>query len=1019
MQDTYSKSGNHALRINGMDNLAFQTWEATQGWRYATSAEAFTPAADRLAGAENLHAVVQLQFLDASSNLLKTYESPWFTTNIAAGAWSNLQAVGAAPSGSRYGRTLVGLFGDADGFAGSVWFDDATQTVVSTTGTVAGLLGNPGFDDGPTGNAYDLQEDEDLPFWEWLGGTNAGFVTDSYKYDNGQSLAITYPENMMAQSFVVSTGYTYAFEGYLYTPAAEKLEGSAYGVLIVEYYQDGALISSAESDHFTSSSPSNEWVRFSVSHRAPWAGNTVTCRVLCAIMGSSGGYDGAVYFDGLSVTGSYVGATNVQAGSVWNPGFEYTEPGTVLEGVDSWTALGDAGVISDDYSRSGDNSLRIYGPETLISQDWEATEGWKYASAAWAYTPVADRLAGDPELHAVVIMQFFDGTGTNMLISYESPWFTTGTVAGVWSNLEVIGVAPRGSVYGRTLVGLLGPSDGFGGSVYFDDVTQRVVSTSGTMSGLLHNPGFDDGPSGNAYDLQETNDLPYWQWTGGTNAGFVARDYKKNAEQAFVITYPLNNVAQDWTAEGGRAYKAEGYLFTPASAKFDTDGTSFGRIELSFFLDGDDEADVDSAAVSASFGADQSADTWVYFAVTGIAPYASAVTGRVTCTIACTGDPEEDEDLAGVIYFDQLTLTEIALTADVAVAIADLPDPARVGQELTYSISVTNKGPQTAGNVAIVSILPEGVSFDSCNVSAGSYDISDDTITCTMGNLASGATGGVVIVVIPEAAGTITNAVSATTSSTDPVNGDNRAEAATVVLAPNRPPEITLPGPHTLPVGATTSFVVSASDPDHDPGLTLENTQAPAGATFDGTNFTWTAGAAFSGTTNLLLFVADDGQGADNSVVSNSTVIIVPYDWDSDSQDDGWEWAMFGTLAWGPNDDVDEDGALNWQERIAGTHPNLAASVFKVLKVTSPNGSTNHQVKVATEPERKYTIYFADQNLSNGTPWSAFADTNFGVWIETRLTSTNYTFTDDEGAGTTGGAPASGRRVYRVRVEWP
>ena len=1018
--DTYKKSGMTALKLLAPNNFVQQDWSATQGWRYASSAFAFTPSADRFSGASNLHAIVQMIFLDASSNTLLTYESSWFMTNATANVWTNLQVAGTAPAGTKYGRTLIGLFGDSAGFSGSVWFDDATQTLVSTTGTVAGLLVNPGFDDGPVGNCYNLEAANDLPAWNWLGGTNGGFVQATYKYDGSQALSITYPSNLVAQSLNVATGRTCVFEGYMFTPSAAPLAGSAYGVLIMEFYKNGDLVSVVESDHFTSSSPSNQWVKFAVTNRAPWSGS-VTCRVYCAVLGNPVGFGGSVYFDGLSVNDSYIGLTNTQAGAIWNPGFEYTTAGTLLEQLDSWTALGTAGIVSSAIRKSGVNSLRFYGPETMAAQTWVATAGYKYASSAFAYTPSADRLSGVSNLHGVVLLQFFDATGTNMLISYESPWFTTNSAVNVWSNLEVIGVAPKGSVYGRTVIGLLGADTGFGGSLYFDDTTQRVVATGGSLSGLLHNPGFDDGPSGNAYVLEATNDLPYWQWIGGTNAGFVARDHVKDNEQALTITYPLNGIRQNWTAGPGKAYKAGGYLFTPAAAKFNTDGKSYGRLEINFFVDGDTNAYTAATAVSAPFGADQPSNTWVYFSVTGFAPVAaSVVTGRLTCTIACEGDPATDSALAGAIYFDQLSLEEITLTADVAVAVADMPDPVRIGTNLTYTISVTNMGPQAAGNVTVTDILPTNVTFVSCLVSQGSYTQSDDAVTCDLGTMGASATAAVTLVVTPTITGIVTNDVAITTSSEEGTVGSNRASCVTTILAQNRSPEIVMnpAGPYTLIVGSSTSILVYAQDQDHDPLLTITNTVRPSGATYINSNLSWTAGAAFAGTTNELEFVADDHVGDAYSVVTSRTVIVVPFDSNGNGINDGWEWIQFTNLTTSSSGDNDQDSMNNYAEYLAGTQPTNANSVFKILSCSGSSGSSNRTIKVSTELNRKYTIYFADGKYSNNLAWTPFLNSSTGIWVETRG-STNYTFTDNESSNTTGGPMTLGTRYYKVKVTMP
>ncbi len=236
----------------------------------------------------------------------------------------------------------------------------------------------------------------------------------------------------------------------------------------------------------------------------------------------------------------------------------------------------------------------------------------------------------------------------------------------------------------------------------------------------------------------------------------------------------------------------------------------------------------------------------------------------------------------------------------------------------------------------------------------------------------------------------------------------------------NQPPVINLPGPHTLPVGSSTNFEVTASDPDGDP-VTLTNTVKPSGATFVGSTFSWTAGAAFENTTNPVTFVADDQRSATNSVVTNSTNILVPFDWNTNGMGDGWEWINFSSLTNGGAGDHDGDTASDYAEYIANTDPNSSSSFFRVNTIVTPSGQTNHLVTVATEPARRYVIYYADVGMGNEMTWSPFGDLSNGVgtWLETNTSSTTHTFVDDLTANTTSNGPATGHRFYKVRVQKP
>ena len=76
---------------------------------------------------------------------------------------------------------------------------------------------------------------------------------------------------------------------------------------------------------------------------------------------------------------------------------------------------------------------------------------------------------------------------------------------------------------------------------------------------------------------------------------------------------------------------------------------------------------------------------------------------------ADTVDLNPDDDSATVIT------TAISPSADLAINVAGAPDPVNLGQNLTYTITVTNLGPGTAPQVQVTNTLPTGVSFVSAS----------------------------------------------------------------------------------------------------------------------------------------------------------------------------------------------------------------------------------------------------------------------------------------------------------------
>jgi serine protease len=59
------------------------------------------------------------------------------------------------------------------------------------------------------------------------------------------------------------------------------------------------------------------------------------------------------------------------------------------------------------------------------------------------------------------------------------------------------------------------------------------------------------------------------------------------------------------------------------------------------------------------------------------------------------------------------------VSADLSITKSDSPDPATVGQALTYSLAVSNAGPDGASGVTVADTLPASVTFVSSTPSQG------------------------------------------------------------------------------------------------------------------------------------------------------------------------------------------------------------------------------------------------------------------------------------------------------------
>jgi len=126
------------------------------------------------------------------------------------------------------------------------------------------------------------------------------------------------------------------------------------------------------------------------------------------------------------------------------------------------------------------------------------------------------------------------------------------------------------------------------------------------------------------------------------------------------------------------------------------------------------------------------------------------------------------------------TIRVQSLTSDVGVVGYDSPDPVSVGSDLTYSLVVTNAGPDSAGNVTVVDPLPGSVTFVSASSTSGSCS-GTDTVTCVIGHMNKGESEIVTIVVTPNEAGALTDQATASTTSSDPDPGNNTTTIDTTV----------------------------------------------------------------------------------------------------------------------------------------------------------------------------------------------------------------------------------------------
>ncbi len=164
---------------------------------------------------------------------------------------------------------------------------------------------------------------------------------------------------------------------------------------------------------------------------------------------------------------------------------------------------------------------------------------------------------------------------------------------------------------------------------------------------------------------------------------------------------------------------------------------------------------------------------------------------------------------------------------DLALAMTGNPNPAIIGSNLVYTLTVTNKGPNAAHSVVLTQNLPDSTVFVSATPSQGTTSESRGVVTAALGNLDAGASATVAVVVQPATAGTITS--TATVTSVDPeLNpADNSAMAVTVVFGPVSDLAVSLAeAPNPTIVGGPLTYTVTVTNngPATATGVVLSNT---------------------------------------------------------------------------------------------------------------------------------------------------------------------------------------------------
>ena len=182
----------------------------------------------------------------------------------------------------------------------------------------------------------------------------------------------------------------------------------------------------------------------------------------------------------------------------------------------------------------------------------------------------------------------------------------------------------------------------------------------------------------------------------------------------------------------------------------------------------------------ASFGLASDVFTLVVAVDPGVA--AGTVLSNTAAATSTTADPQAANNSA-------TATTTVAGFADLSLTKTDAPDPVDAGQNLVYTITVSNEGPSSAATVAMTDPLPANTTFVSLGVPGGWSCTTPavgaaGTVSCSIGSFPAGS--AVFTLTVQVSAGAVsgsllTNVATVSSATPDPHVGSESDTSVTTV----------------------------------------------------------------------------------------------------------------------------------------------------------------------------------------------------------------------------------------------
>ena len=275
-----------------------------------------------------------------------------------------------------------------------------------------------------------------------------------------------------------------------------------------------------------------------------------------------------------------------------------------------------------------------------------------------------------------------------------------------------------------------------------------------------------------------------------------------------------------------------------------------------------------------------------------VTPLATAVPSSMN-TFSVTGDNFDPNSLSKTPTNTVTNTTAVAPSADLLVLLNQSATSALDGQQLTYTIDVTNFGPSDATGVILTDLLPASTTLVSATSTVGAApQVGTTGLVANISALANGQTAVITIVITPLAAAvpSITDSVSVASTTTDADTVNNTANLTTSVAADSDLTLTVVPSATSVQVGQNLTYTYTVvNNGPNDATTTAITDPLPTGMSFVsgtvsvagipaaaptlvGSTVVANLGTLTNGSTAIVTIVLSPGEAALPAIVNVTTV---------------------------------------------------------------------------------------------------------------------------------------------------